>query len=194
MSELTTKFDSLEAGDKIVVPQYANPLTVVEVLGSVGIVELEGQRGGEKSLVQNKNNPESISLMAGADKKGMVTEFEIVNKEITEDEDDEDDAQLEEADENEDNEEVAEVRVDDTQAPNPRVVIHVKHPEHDKGVRAFYRRADSDVAGTIRDHLRRELDADIKRVDVTDTSDVGLVEADLLEREPIEATATEVFA
>lgn len=56
-------------------------------------------------------------------------------------------------------ESIAHVRIDDTSAPNGRVVIHVEHPDHGGGERAFYRHRDSDVAGTIRSHLAREIDA-----------------------------------
>lgn len=75
-NELLTTFESIETGDKISVPQYSNPLEVTDVYDSIGTVELEGQRGGQKSLVQNKNHPGDIALMAGADRKGFVTELE----------------------------------------------------------------------------------------------------------------------
>lgn len=75
-NNLLTTFESIETGDKINVPQYSTPLEVTEVYDSIGTVELRGSRGGEKSLVQNKNNPEDIALMAGADRKGFVNELE----------------------------------------------------------------------------------------------------------------------
>lgn len=75
-NDLLTTFESIETGDKISVPQYSNPLEVTDVHESIGNVELRGPRGGEKSLVQNKHNPEDIALMTGADRKGFVTELE----------------------------------------------------------------------------------------------------------------------
>lgn len=78
---------------------------------------------------------------------------------------------------------VATVRVDDTQAPNGRVAIHVEHPDHDRGVRCFYRSSSRDpVASCIRSHLRTELAADLQRVEVIDEAGLGLAEADLLPR------------
>lgn len=80
-------------------------------------------------------------------------------------------------------ESVATVRVDDTQAPNGRVAIHVEHPDHDRGVRCFFRsRESAPVASCIKSHLRNELDADLARVEVIDEAGIGLVEADLLPR------------
>lgn len=75
---------------------------------------------------------------------------------------------------------IAQVRIDDSPAANGRVVIHVEHPDHDGGTRAFYRHRDSDVAGTIRSHLAREIDAELARVTVTDTVGLGLAEGALL--------------
>lgn len=77
-------------------------------------------------------------------------------------------------------ESIVTVRIDDTTAPNGRVVIHVEHPGHDAGVRAFYRHRDSNLDRTIRSHLRRELDAEPTRVEVIDDAEVGLSEADIL--------------
>lgn len=77
---------------------------------------------------------------------------------------------------------IATVRVDDTQAPNGRVAIHVEHPDHDGGVRCFFRDRDSDVTRSIRSHLRTELDDNLARVEVIDVAGVGLVEDELLPR------------
>lgn len=79
-------------------------------------------------------------------------------------------------------ESVATVRVDDTQAPNGRVAIHVEHPNHNGGVRCFYRPDECDISASIRSHLRTEIDADLTRVEVIDEAEVGLAEADLLPR------------
>ena len=80
-------------------------------------------------------------------------------------------------------ESVATVRVDDTQAPNGRVAIHVEHPDHDRGVRCFFRsRESAPVASCIKSHLRTEIDADLARVEVIDEADLGLAEADLMPR------------
>jgi hypothetical protein len=50
-------------------------------------------------------------------------------------------------------ESVAQIRIDDTAVGSGRVVIHVEHPDHDGGVRAFYRHQDSAIAATLWDHL-----------------------------------------
>lgn len=77
---------------------------------------------------------------------------------------------------------VATVRIDETPAPNPRVAIHVEHPSHDGGVRCFYRRRDGDVAGSIRSHIRTELDPNPVRIEVIDNAGAGLSEAEVLPR------------
>lgn len=97
-------------------------------------------------------------------------------------------------------ESVATIVVEDTPADNPRVTIHVEHPDHDGGVRAFWRRRDSDVARSIRSHLRTELTADLARVEVIDEAGVGIPESEVLPRRlsrtrPFEEpTAVEVSA
>lgn len=79
MRDLLNKFDRLEEGDKVQVPQYSNPLEVTSVHEPTGTVNLEGSRGGEKSLVQNKHNPEDIALLSkGGKKKGFVNDFDIL--------------------------------------------------------------------------------------------------------------------
>lgn len=91
---------------------------------------------------------------------------------------------------------IATVRIDDSQAPNGRVTIHVEHPDHDGGTRAFWRRRDGDVAGSIKSHLRTELEDDLARVEVIDTVGLGIAESDLLPRGMARSTpfedATEV--
>lgn len=74
--DLTETFAALEEGDKIQTDLMQNPLEVTEVHESVGTVELEGQRGGSKSLVQNKHNPEDIAMLRGGDRKGFLSELE----------------------------------------------------------------------------------------------------------------------
>lgn len=87
-------------------------------------------------------------------------------------------------------ESIATVRVDETPADNPRVAIHVEHPDHDSGVRCFYRRRDGDVTRAIKSHLRTELDADLTRVVVIDEADVGVAEPELLPRRMARSTPT----
>lgn len=79
---------------------------------------------------------------------------------------------------------VATVRVDERQSgeSNQQVTIHVEHPDHAGDARAFWRRRDGDVAGSIRSHLRTELDDDLARVEVIDEAGLGLSESELLPR------------
>ena len=79
-------------------------------------------------------------------------------------------------------EDAVRIRVDDTQAPNERVVIHVEHPSHPEGVRAFYRNKNRmDVERCIRSHIRSELrDERIRTVEVTDTAHAGVTEQGVL--------------
>jgi hypothetical protein len=80
-------------------------------------------------------------------------------------------------------ESVATVRIDCTNAPNDRVMIHIEHPDHDRGARSFPRSPESSsVASVIRSHLRTEIDAELARVEVIDTVGLGLVETALLPR------------
>ncbi|MCG1008250.1 hypothetical protein [Halorubrum lacusprofundi] len=80
-------------------------------------------------------------------------------------------------------ESVATVRIDCTNAPNDRVMIHIEHPNHDRGVRCFSRSPEaSSIASVIRSHLRTEIDAELARVEVIDTVGLGLTEAALLPR------------
>ncbi|WP_436348767.1 hypothetical protein [Natronorubrum sp. FCH18a] len=74
------------------------------------------------------------------------------------------------------------IRIDDTQAPNGRVVIHVHHADHDGGVRAFFRHRDGDVGASIRSHLRTEVDAELTCVELEDTAGLGLTDAEVLPR------------
>lgn len=88
---------------------------------------------------------------------------------------------------------VARITIDETPVENPRLVIHVHHAGHSKGVRAFYRRRDSDVARSIRNHIRREIDADLERIELSDSVGVGIDLEDLLPetyRYPWEQTPT----
>ena len=97
-------------------------------------------------------------------------------------------------------ESVATVVVEDTPADNQRVTIHVEHPDHDGGVRAFWRPREFDIAQSIRKHLRTELMADLARVEVIDEAGVGIAESEVLPRRlsrtrPFEEpTAVEVSA
>lgn len=77
---------------------------------------------------------------------------------------------------------IATVRIDDVQAPNGRVTIHVEHPDHDGGTRAFWRHRDGDVAGSIKSHLRTELDDDLAHLEVIDEVGLGIPESELLPR------------
>jgi len=80
-------------------------------------------------------------------------------------------------------ESVATVRIDDTQAPNGRVAIHVEHPNHDRGVRCFFRSIDSDaVEASIKSHLKTEIESDLSRVEVIDEVGIGISERSILPR------------
>jgi len=61
-------------------------------------------------------------------------------------------------------------------------MIHIEHPNHDRGVRCFSRSPEASIASVIRSHLRTEIDAELARVEVIDTVGLGLTEAALLPR------------
>lgn len=192
MSELLTTFESLSVGDQIVVPQYTNPLTVTEV--GEFTVELEGPRGGQKSLVQNYHNEEIISLLAGTTSKGTVTEMAVVGGETTDNEDDNDESELAEAlgphrsnpnrpmKTNADvYETAARVLVHDTAVNNETVRIQVEHAEHDGGVCGWLCYTRSNVVEQVRKHLDESLVSDVVRVDFVDDAGIGLAESDVVD-------------
>lgn len=73
----------------------------------------------------------------------------------------------------------ARVTFDDDRADS-RIRIHVHHPQHDRGVRAFSRTSPETAIAAVRRHLARELEADITAVDVEDRAGIGVTETDLL--------------
>lgn len=201
MSELVNTFEALEEGDEIVVPQYTQPLTVVKV--GEFTVELEGQRGGEKSLVQNYHDESRIALMAGADLKGVVTEIDVVGADESEDDEDGETAQALASHRSNPNrpmktnaevsETAARVLVHDTDANNETVRIQVEHAEHDGGVCGWLCYSRSDVADRVRKHLGETIVSDVIRVELVDGAGLGLAEADVIDT-PASATAGGVVA
>lgn len=73
---------------------------------------------------------------------------------------------------------VARIVIDDDRARS-NYTIHVEHPDHDGGVRAFFRNSREMVVSGIRKHLDNFTDADIARVDVVDRTGLGLTEQEL---------------
>lgn len=73
-------FDDLRPGDRIQVPQYANPLTVQTINRAVGMIGVEFDRptGAVKHLVQNENSGR-VYLVAGTSDKGEVNDIEVLN-------------------------------------------------------------------------------------------------------------------
>ena len=75
-------------------------------------------------------------------------------------------------------ESIAYVTVDDDKARS-NYTIHVEHPDHDGGVRCFWRNSRDMVVSGLRKHLENVTDTDIARVEVTDRTGLGLTEAEL---------------
>ncbi|WP_436348817.1 hypothetical protein [Natronorubrum sp. FCH18a] len=71
------------------------------------------------------------------------------------------------------------VRVDETPVTNERVAIHIEHPDHDGGVRCFYRYGET-VGRSIRRHIKKEIDADLERVELEDTVGLNLSGREIL--------------
>lgn len=65
----------IEVGDTITVNNMDTKLKVTDTMFGGEMVELEGPRGGSKSLTQNVNNPEYIAFMENNTKKGVATEI-----------------------------------------------------------------------------------------------------------------------
>ncbi|APX98651.1 hypothetical protein [Natronorubrum daqingense] len=79
-------------------------------------------------------------------------------------------------------ESVVYVRVDETPASNDRVAVHIEHPDHDGGVRCFYRHRER-AEQAIRRHIGTEIDADLERVELEDTVGLGFAAYELLPEE-----------
>lgn len=72
-------YNSVEVGDKVEINTHSQMFTVVGEMFDGEILELEGPRGGEKSLVQNVNNPEQIAVQTNGKTDGYLTEINVVN-------------------------------------------------------------------------------------------------------------------
>lgn len=205
MSELVHTFEALQVGDEISVPQYTNPLTVVEV--GEFTVELEGQRSGKKSLTQNYHDETRIALTVGAKSKGVVDEIVVVNRDINENDEDDDSEEVKKAlapsrsnprrpmKTNADVfESVARVMVHDTGASNETVRIHVEHAEHDGGVCSFLCYSRDEVAARVEKHLSQSIVSELADVELNDDAGVGLSESQLLGRKEMTANQNGVSA
>lgn len=74
MAEVTDIMHELETGDKLTINTHNQTFTVTGTMFGGEIVELEGPRGGEKSLVENVNSG-SVAVLNGGDKEGTVMEI-----------------------------------------------------------------------------------------------------------------------
>ena len=66
----------LETGDEINVNTHSQTFTVTNLMFGGEIVDVEGPRGGEKSLVENVNSGR-VAIMNGDKKEGQVTEINV---------------------------------------------------------------------------------------------------------------------
>lgn len=73
---------------------------------------------------------------------------------------------------------IARVVIDDERARS-NYTIHVEHPDHDAGVRAFFRNSREMVVRGVRKHLDNFTDTEIARVDVVDRAGLELTEQEL---------------
>ena len=75
--EAQTRFEAVEVGDKVEINTHKQTFTVVDEMFDGEILELEGPNGGEKSLVQNVNNPEHIAVQENGNTVGTLTEINV---------------------------------------------------------------------------------------------------------------------
>ena len=75
--EAQTRFEAVEVGDKVEINTHKQTFTVVDKMFDGEILELEGPNGGEKSLVQNVNNPEHIAVQENGNTVGTLTEINV---------------------------------------------------------------------------------------------------------------------
>jgi hypothetical protein len=70
-------FEAVNVGDKVKINTHNQTFTVVDEMFDGEILELEGPNGGEKSLVQNVNNPEHIAVQERGNTVGALTEINV---------------------------------------------------------------------------------------------------------------------
>jgi hypothetical protein len=71
------EFEAINVGDKVEINTHKQTFTVVDEMFDGEILELEGPNGGEKSLVQNVNNPEHIAVQERGNTVGTLTEIDV---------------------------------------------------------------------------------------------------------------------
>jgi len=76
MEGLTDAMRELETGDTITINTHNQTLTVTDTMFDGEMIELEGPRGGEKSLIENVNTGD-VTVMENNNKVGMLTEINV---------------------------------------------------------------------------------------------------------------------
>jgi hypothetical protein len=76
MEEANDVLHALKVGDSIQINTHNQTFTVTEVMFGGEMVEIEGPRGGEKSLVENVNSG-SVTVLNGGTTEGHVTEINV---------------------------------------------------------------------------------------------------------------------
>jgi len=73
---VTDVMHELSEGQAVEINTHNQTFTVTDTMFGGEIIELEGPRGGEKSLVENVNSG-SVSVMNGDRKEGTLTEINV---------------------------------------------------------------------------------------------------------------------
>jgi len=73
---VTETMHELEIGDTVEINTHSQTFTVSGTMFDGEIIELEGPRGGGKSLVENVNSG-NVSVMNGDRKEGTLTEINV---------------------------------------------------------------------------------------------------------------------
>jgi hypothetical protein len=75
--EARDALSKIEAGDKIKVEGFSQTFTATKVMFDGEMVDVEGPRGGEKSLVQNVNSG-IVRMTNGGKNEGVISDIEVL--------------------------------------------------------------------------------------------------------------------
>ena len=75
-NNVTDVMAELEAGDSFTINGFSQTFTVTETMFGGEMIDMEGPKGGEKSLVQNVNSG-NVAIMNGGSKVGTLTEINV---------------------------------------------------------------------------------------------------------------------
>ena len=76
-NNVTDVMAELETGDSFTINGFSQTFTVTKTMFDGEMIDMEGPKGGEKSLVQNVNSG-NVAIMNAGSKVGTLTEINMV--------------------------------------------------------------------------------------------------------------------